>query len=145
MTEDLKPDRDPLRRSMPAGLVEEFLPLGSKLRLETNSRDILEACRTSFGRYGVAAPGSGDAQIVVRLLVDEAFKEAPPWPEPVFRGQGEIFYISAGRQNTAIALLESGFATGFVAPAMACDSVFFRNTFLECLVLTMLTHGKRGA
>src|SRR5881296_303589 len=141
----LKPDRDPLRRSIPVEIVEEFVPLGSKLRLETNSREILEACRTSFGRYGIPAPGSGAASLVVRLFVDPTFTDGPPWPDPVFRGQGEIFYISAGRQNTAVALLDTGFATGFIAPEMARDIVFFRNTFLECLVLTMLTHGKLGA
>jgi hypothetical protein len=145
MMDVIKPDRDPLQRSISAQIVEEFVPMGSKLRLETNSREILEACRTSFGRYGIPAPGSGAASVVVRLFVDPTFTDGPPWPDPVFRGQEEIFYISAGRQNIAVALLESGFATGFIAPEMARDAVFLRNTFLECLVLTMLTHGKLAA
>jgi hypothetical protein len=79
---------------------------------------------------------------VIRLLVDPEFNEIPPWPDPVFRGQREIFYISVGNQNTAVANLDQGYAAGFLTPAMARDRVFFRNTFLECLVLTLLTHGE---
>src|SRR6266545_4743618 len=118
MMDVLTPDRDPLRRSISADITEDFVPLGSKVRLETNSREILEACRTSFGRYGMPAPGSGAASIVIRLLEDPTFADGPPWPDPIFRGQGEIFYISAGPQNTAVALLETGFATGFISPLM---------------------------
>jgi len=145
MSDVLKPARDPLRWSAPAELAEVFVPLGSRMRLETNSPRILEACRMSFGRYG--SPPSSDhprVQIAMRLLVDETFTEEPPWPDPIFRGQGDIFYVTVGKQNTAIAHLQNGFATGFVAPAMARDTVFLRNTFLDCLVLTMLTHGRAG-
>jgi len=143
MTEKLADVWDPLGRSFPAPLVEHFTPLGAHLRLETNSPEIAQACRASFGRYGSpSSPDSRDAEIVIRLLVDNAFNEVPPWPDPVFRSQRDIFYISVGRQNTVIADLEKGFAAGFVAPAMARDTTFLRSTFLECLVLTLLTQGK---
>jgi hypothetical protein len=143
MTEKLANAWDPLGRSCPAPLVEHFTPLGAHLRLETNSPEVVQACRASFGRYGFpSSPDSRDAQIVIRLLVDDAFNEVPPWPDPVFRGQGDIFYVSVGRQNTAIADLEKGHAAGFLTPAMARDAAFLRNTFLECLTFTLLTQGK---
>jgi hypothetical protein len=143
MTEHVTDERDPLGRSRPAELIEHFAPLGANLRLETNSPEVVEACRTSFGRYGPPALSDpATPKIVIRLLVDPEFKEIPPWPDPVFRGHREIFYICVGNQNTAVANLDQGNATGFVTPAMARDTVFFRNTFLECLVLTLLTHGK---
>lgn len=144
MVERLTPARDPLQFSMLAELAEHFAPLGANLRLETNNEDIVSACRTSFGRYGVPAPSSSGAPILLRLLVDSSFNEAPPWPDPVFRGQGDIFYICVGCQNTAVANLGKGCAIGFISPAMARDQVFVRNIFIECLVLTMLTSGKAG-
>ena len=131
---------DPLRRSLAAQFIEDFAALGARLRLETNSRPVLDACRRSFGGYGVPPP-TAEHPLVVRVLVDPAFTETPPWPEPVFRGHDEIFYVTVGRQNTMIADLDRSRATGFIAPAMATDEVFFRRTFVDCLVLTMLTFG----
>jgi hypothetical protein len=94
MTETVAQARDPLGRSCPAPLVEHFTPLGAHLRLETNSADIAQACRASFGRYGhPLSPDSIETQFVIRLLVDDSFREIPPWPDPVFRSQGDIFYI----------------------------------------------------
>src|SRR4029450_5204623 len=143
MIGNLTDGRDPLGRSRPAELIEHFAPLGAHLRLETNSPEILDACRTSFGRYGrPALSDSTTPQIVIRLLVDFEFNETPPWPDPVYRGQREIFYICVGNQNTAGPNPDQGFAAGFLTPAMARDTVFLRNAFLECLVLTLLTHGE---
>ena len=91
MTDPLIPARDPLGRGMPADLVETFAPLGAILRLETNSSDVLEACRESFGGFG-APPAEEPAAFSLRLLVDSTFRAAPPWPEPVFRGTGDIVF-----------------------------------------------------
>ena len=134
MTEKVADARDPLGRSCPAPLVEHFAPLGAHLRLETNSPEIVEACRTSFGRYG--PPSSlipATLKIVIRLLVDPSSMKSLPGPT-LFSEVTEIFFISAsGSQNTAVANLDQGHAAGFLTPAMARDTVFLRNTFLECL------------
>jgi hypothetical protein len=138
------PARDPLGYSLTAEFVESFAPLGVRLRLETNSREILEACRVSFGCYGLPDAGAPTAQFVIRLFVDNSFEAVPPWPNPVFRSQGHLFYVSVGGQNTCVADLRRRYAAGFVSPAMAQDHDFLRSTFLECLALTMMTFG-RGA
>ncbi len=130
--------RDPLGRSMKADLNEVYAPLGVRLRFETNSPLLLEAAGKAFGRYGSAG---GLPQSVIRLLVDPVFSEAAPWPDPVFRGQGALFYICVGRQNVAVADLDRRHAFGFVSPAMARDEDFLRRTFLECLAFTLATHG----
>ncbi len=135
------PARDPLRRNLRADFSGEFTPLGIRLRVETNSAGILEACRASFGRYGFTGTGKQRPRFLIRLLTDPSFTEAPPWPEPVFRGQGDFFYVCVGRQNTAVADLKQRFSVGFVSPAMAQDSTCLRRTFLECLAFTMATHG----
>ena len=135
------PPHDPLGGSVPIEFVEDFSPLGVRLRLETNSQEILEACRASFGRDDTPESGLQTAQFVVRLLADELFVAAPPWPDPVFRRHGDAFYVSVGSQNTAVADLGRRDAVGFVSPAMARDTDFLRHTFLECLALTMMTRG----
>ena len=133
--------RDPLGRAVRVDIAGEFVPLGIRLRLETNSPSILEAYRTSFGGYGVAQRALKTPRFVIRLLVDPAFDEGPPWADPVFRSHDDFFYVCVGRQNTAIADLRRRLAIGFVAPGMAQDAGFLRKTFLECLTLTMVTHG----
>jgi hypothetical protein len=143
-TTNLTPARDPLGRSMHADLVETFAPLGASLRVETNSPDVASACRRSFGRFGPPAE-SARPPLRLRLLVDPSFDEAPPWPDPVFRGQGDVFYVSIGRQNTAVADLAAGFATGFISPALARDARLVRTAFVDCLVLTLLTQGRASA
>jgi hypothetical protein len=116
--------------------------MGVRLLVESDNPSIVEACRVSFGGYGRTAPTRGELRL--RLFVDPEFEETPPWPRPVFRGRGRMLYISVGCQNTAVADLERGTAVGFISPAMAADQATLRRVFLDCLVLTMLTHGSRG-
>jgi len=144
MNEVMFEPRDPLHWGMRADRIEDFSPLGGSMRLLTNSEAILEACRTSFGKYEAGLEDRSEPSITLGLYVDPGFDASPPWPDPVFRANGSLFYVSAGRQNTAVADLETGRATGFLSPAMAADGPMVRRTFLDCLVLTLLTHGRRG-
>lgn len=141
---ELHPVRDPLKQKMSTEFVEPFAPLGSRMMLETNSREVLDACRTSFGRYGASAYPADEPLLSVRILVDPDFGEAAPWPDPVFRCQKGTFYVSVGRQNTAVADLENRNVVGFISPAMAREPGRLRKTFLDCPVLTLLTQGRRG-
>ena len=131
--------RDPLGLGLEAPLVEEYAPLGARLRVETNSADVLAVCRSSFAGYGGA--GEGPARLLLRLLVDPRLDAGPALQEPVFRRQGGLFYVSAGGSCTAVADLARGFAAGFFSSAAVRDAHFFRRTFVECLALTLLTHG----
>lgn len=133
--------RDPLGRTLRAGIAGEFAPLGVGVRVETNSAEILEACQASFGPCGPPRRGKRSPGFLIRLLVDSSFTEAPPWPEAVFRGHGDLFYICVGRQNTAVTDLKLRLSVGFISPAMVQDSAELRRTFLECLAFTMATHG----
>jgi hypothetical protein len=135
---------DPLGKARRADIAGEFAPMGVGLRLETDHPAILEACRSSFGGYGQRPMDESASFLTLRFFVDPEFEESPPWPKPVFRSHGDIFYISVGRQNTAVADLGRGTAVAFVSPSMAHDDATLRRTFLDCLVLTMLTHGGKG-
>jgi len=140
----LVPTQDPLGCTILTEFAGTFSPLGVALQLETNSREVLEACRASFGPYGGTLPRSRRSLFTIKLLVDESFTATPPWPDVVFRRQGDIFYASAGNQNVAVADLRQRQAFGFVSPAMAGDREFLQRNFVECLALTMMTRG-RGA
>ncbi len=133
--------RDPLGRGIALTLAADFAPLGVKLHLQSNSPDVLQACRASFGRYGVALPATPPAEFSIHLAVDPSLTETPPWPDPVVRGRGDLLYISVGRENTAVADLDRRRAVGFITPDMARSPLFLRSRFLECLMLTMATHG----
>ncbi len=133
--------RDVLGRSLKADLSAEFVPLGVSLCIQTNVPGRLEASRATFGRYSLEAPDPNPPRFTLRLLADPVFSEAPPWPVTIFRGQGDLFYVCVGRQNTAVADLSRRQAIGFIAPAMVQDALFLQRTFLECLFFTMATHG----
>ncbi len=137
----LTPSRDPLGRALPCDFTADLAPLGIKLSFGTNNPELLDVCRDSLGRYCDTTYGQREPRFVVRLLTDPEFAEAPPWPAPVFRSLGSLFYVSTGRQNVAVADLRHRSAFGFLSPDMARDREFVRRNFLECLVFTMATHG----
>ncbi len=139
---EVRAARDPLRRSLQIGHAEDFVPLGIELRIETNSPIVLDAARSAFGRYRLDGRGRRlNQRFLIRLLEDPGFSESPPWTDPVYRGQGHIFYASVGSQNAVLADLERRFAFGFISPAMVRDTGFLQRNFLEGLVFTMATHG----
>jgi hypothetical protein len=126
---------------VPIEFAEDFFPLGARLRIETDSREILEACRLSFGRYESPASGIETPVFTIRLLSDESLSASPPWPDPVFDRRGEIFRVSVGSDNAAMADLRRRHSSGSVSPAMARDTKLLQRTFVECLALTMMTCG----
>jgi hypothetical protein len=125
---------------VPIEFGEDFFPLGVRLRIETNSREVLEACRGSFGRYEARESGLETPLFTIRLLSDKNLCAAPPWPDPVFGRRGEIFHVSVG-DNAAMADLRHRHASGSVSPPMARDTRFLQRTFVDCLALTMMTCG----
>ncbi len=139
-SQDLESARDPLCRNMDAPLVRNFTVLGMGVHFQTNSEAVLEACVRSFGRNGCPPPGP--SRFAIRLVADPALKAGQPWPEAVFRGHGNLFYIAVGPENVAVADLDQGRATAFLSPAMIADAERLRRIFVECLPLTLATHGK---
>ena len=141
MTPALVPTKDPLGCTIPVEFVVCFSLLGVTSQFETNSREILDACRASFGSYGECSPRTRSPLLKIRLLVDESFTATPPWGEVVFRRQGDLLYASAGSENVAVADLRRRQAFGFISPAMAGDFDFLQRNFLECLTFTLMTRG----
>jgi len=142
MFQRLAAARDPLGRDLQANYQRNFAALGIVFRFETNTPIILEACDAVFHSSGQSRTEKPD--FVICLLEDPTFGEKPPWPKPVYRGRQNLFYLSIGSENTAVADLEHRLAVGFLSPAMVEDSTILRRDFVECLAFTMATHG-RGA
>ena len=140
MLQSLVAARDPLCRDLRADYRADFVPLGIKLHFETNSQSILDAARAAFGGYGSAQ--HGNQQFTICLFADPSFNQTPPWPEPIYRGQRDLFYICVGAENIAVADLDKGSAFGFLSPALVQDTKLLRRTFIEGLAFTMATHGK---
>ncbi len=134
--------RDPLGRDLQANYQRNYAALGIVFRFETNTSVILEACDAVF--HSSDRDRTEKPDFVIYLFEDPAFSENPPWPKPVYRGRQNLFYLSIGSENTAVADLDHRWAVGFLSPAMVEDSTILRRDFVECMAFTMATHG-RGA
>lgn len=138
----------PIRRvsglGHPQPTVERYFGLmGETLLFQTNSPLLLAAAEDAFGRYPIPAEPA-DSPLIVRLFVHEpaanpACPPMSPFPRPIFHTQGHLFSISVGAQNLGVADLHSGYAYGFVSPAVAADRAYVRYTFVESLGLSMLS------
>jgi hypothetical protein len=130
---------DPLFWGTPIRFDLTFAPIGSVLKVESNKEIVIDAARDSFGRYP-PAPLSRQPDYSIRLWVDPVHHQKKPWPRPNFRAARHLFHVSCGDSSFAIADLQSLCAVGFISEEIARDTVFFRNTFLECLFYVLATH-----
>jgi hypothetical protein len=127
---------------MSLGWHECFYPLGFAVRIETNWEEILAAARESWGEQAaIPIAGIQDAPLVVRIGVtacaSSAMDECPP--APVFRADGHLLSIVAGKENFATCDLERGFAFAWVSEAALGRLSYFRYHFLEAIVMCLLT------
>jgi len=124
---------DPLLQNVPLTVSRAFYPLGFRLELTTNSEDVLKAASEC---WGMRAPSFDCEAIRLRVIVQ---KDGDLAPEPSFRAQGSLFAVIADRQNFATfdARMLSGFC--FISQATAADHEWFRWSFLESIVYTLLS------
>ena len=123
---------DPLLHRADLRLTGTFFPLGFRVEIATNSRDVLEAAAESWGGY---APEYCYPPVELRVVVQPAGALAP---EPVFRGQRRLFSIVADRDNYACYESGSLFGYCFVSQKTAADHAWFRFYFLETMAHMLL-------
>ncbi|SPF38057.1 Hpr(Ser) kinase/phosphatase [Candidatus Sulfopaludibacter sp. SbA4] len=123
---------DALLRNVELSLSATFYPLGFRLELATNSRDVVEAAAEAWGPFRAEFEGP---PLELRVTVQEQGEAAP---EPVFRAQGHLFSIVADRDNLAVFDPQSMFGFCCVSAKTAADHAGFRWHFLEALVYMML-------
>ncbi len=112
-----------------------FKPMDFSLQVVSNSPAIIEAAKTSFGRFGSA--GQVDRPDFTFHLFEHALNNGPPG-EPVFRMEGPLMYQSAGRDSTLAADLARGAAFGYFSAATLANPSYFRWHFLELAFFLML-------
>jgi hypothetical protein len=123
---------DPLLHRVNLPLTGTFFPLGFRVEIATNSRDVLEAAAESWGGY---APEYPYPPVELRVVVQPAGDLAP---EPVFRNQRRLFSIVSDRDNFAFYESDSLFGCCFVSQITAADHAWFRFYFLETMAYMLL-------
>jgi hypothetical protein len=116
---------DPFRRETPLELQSTYYPLGFPLRLQTNSRVVVDAAESAWGgrRQAFDKP-----PVEVRVTASGGAVTAPA--APVYRGRGHLMSIVAGADNFAVCDHTRSFAFAFLA---ARDVEFIAYYFLDAI------------
>ena len=124
---------DPLLRNLELPLSATFYPVGFRLNIATNSRDVLQAAAEAWGS---SVPEYCSEPIELRISVQMQGDLAP---ETVYRSQGHLFSIVADRDNLASFDDRTLFGFCHVSAKTVADHAWFRWHFLEGMVYMMLT------
>lgn len=128
------------RRPDPLGVGAElpfagtYHPIGFRLDLETNSREVLAAAEEAWHD---AVSEFRSVPLTLRVVVSPDGKLAPPAKH--YR-QGHLHSIVSDSDNFAHIDLRSRFAFVQVSRATASDHSWFRWFYLEAIAYTMLCH-----
>ena len=124
---------DPLLYDLDLPLCRNFYPLGFTVRVESNSRDILDAAAESWGPWKREFDSD---PIRLRIAVTDDGELAI---EPRFRAQQHLLTIVADRDNFACLDLQELFGFAVVSRATASDHAWLRWYFLEALAYCALS------
>jgi len=123
---------DPLVHDVDLPLAATYHPLGFRVDLATNSREILAIAAEAWERYEpVFDRPPMDLRIVVR-------GEDPAAVQPSFRSQRHLLSIVSDRENFALLDLKSLFGYCFVTQKTAADHGLFRWYFLDSMVYRLM-------
>jgi hypothetical protein len=126
---------DPVSRCVDLPLHATFYPMGFPVEIATNSEDILDAAKQSWGRFKRLF----DTQpIELRIGVTEGNSSECP-PAPVCRVQRNLLSHIADSENFAICDIAEGFCTMSLTRAAVEHRSYLRFYFLEATVLCQIT------
>src|SRR5579862_831537 len=94
----------PLQSAKPLTLEAEYFPMGYRLRVATNSRQVHAIASRIWSRYRLL---SAEPPVRLNIIVTPA-DGAPPPPTPTFRNREHRFSIVADSGNFATADLRLG-------------------------------------
>lgn len=109
-------------------------PFGFRMRLITNSLDILQVAEESWGAFPLLFD---DKSIEVRMVVSDD-QQAPSASGLIFRAQGHLLTMQSDQNNFAVCDLERGFSFGWFVPATARNLTFMRRYYVESIVYLLL-------
>ncbi|MBI3696003.1 MAG: aldolase, partial [Acidobacteria bacterium] len=118
---------------------QRFFPLGFPLVLRTNSKEVVDAARESWGEFEAAFEIPAiELRVVVRGDEAEATRALPEGP--VFRAQGNLLALVLGTDNFAVCDLERGFGFAMLSPGVARNGLFASFHFLDAMAYLCLCH-----
>lgn len=126
---------DPLLFLAELDCAETVHPLGYPVRIETNSRGVLEAAWESWGVFPAAR---ATPPVVLRVIVSGS-GPAASWQPPVFRAQKHVLVIVDGPANFALCDFSTATAFCWVTAATVAARAGFRYHFLETMAYAILT------
>lgn len=124
---------DPLLHEIDLPWKATCYPLGFRLNLATNSREVIEAADEAWGAY---TQDFARQPLEVKLIVQPGGTLAES--SPLFRGQGDLFSIVYDRHNFGVYDVHSMTGYCFVSDQTAANHLFLRLHFLEATVYSML-------
>ena len=125
---------DPLRRSVPLPFTAAAYPLGFRLNVVTNSRDVLEAVTEAWGAYTAEFD---HPPIELRFVVQP--EGAPISDFPVFRSQGDLFSVVFDGHNFGVADRRTMSGYCFVSEQTAARHMLLRVHFLESMAYLLIS------
>ncbi|MGJ5817444.1 HPr kinase/phosphorylase [Paludibaculum fermentans] len=138
-TEDrrrIETGEDPLLSKIELPLRSTLYPLGFPVLAETNSLEVMESLRESWGLFEKAFDTS-PLHLSVAVSGEDHDEALPP---PVFRCRRHILSVTANRANQAVCDMSAGFACAWITSSTAKNRLYLRDAFTDALVYTML-HG----
>jgi len=124
---------DPFQRETRLNLQHLYYPLGFPLQLKTNSGDVLEAARESWG----GRSREFDKEPITLEVVVVAGGRQPP--APIYRGRGHLMSVVSDAENWGSSDFKRHFAYCFLNSETARDRTFVSYYFLEALANYTLT------
>jgi hypothetical protein len=133
---NMERDEDPILANTRFPLRTIYFPLGFPVEIASNSPEIMEAARQSWGRFQFRFPFP---PLLLRMGVNgEGSEELVP-PEPVCRLQWNILSNVADRENFIVSDLERGRSFGWVTRTTLESPMYLRYHFLEAAALSMIS------
>jgi hypothetical protein len=125
---------DPLLYDTPLPIRCTLFPFGFPANIVTNCDQVAIAAQESWGKFERT---SDEPPIEIRLAVSESTPTERPSPT-MPRAQGHLIANVHDASNFIFSDLRSGFAFGWLTPAVVYDRNYFRYYFLEPHVLNLL-------
>ena len=128
------PVYDPFCYSVELPHERVYYPFGFRMRVVTNSLDILQVADESWGGFPLLFD---DKSLELRLAVSDD-QQAPSASGLIWRAQRHLLTLQSDQNNFAICDLEKGFAFGWFVPASVRNHTFMRRYYIDSLVYLLL-------
>jgi hypothetical protein len=124
---------DLLRRFTPTPLVADLTVMGRVVRLETNSRTVLDQAKFHFACYGTTSSGGVDFHW--KIVAEESSDGAFAWPELTAFSQDGLSFAGIGHRGFLAVDAKEREAVAFLPEGLARDGPGFGRPFLAMLFL----------